>query len=233
MNVNGGTGRKFPTIREGTSDSIELQHMLYAISKFFPMVIWVNLTRNIYTMLEYEKFSTKKAQTSGSFDELIEVGASTVDPERRQSFIDTFSRQSLLQAFARGETSVMLEVRQLRDDGEYGWVRTTVIFLTNHENNEVIEITFAQPIEEQKAEELDNRRLRTLLEMSLLANYEYISVVDVKTGLYELYAYDSFDTHKVPVKGNYNNSYGIQNIYISGFLHKRIFLIINNFIFNL
>lgn len=206
MNGNNAQDRKFPTIREGISDSIEIRHILYAMSKFFPMVIWVNLTRNVYTIMEYEKFATRKAQITGCFDELIEVGAGTVDPAHRQMFIEAFSRENLLQAYARGETSVVREVRQLRDDGEYGWVRTTVIFLTNDENNEVIEITFAQPIEEEKAEELDNQRLRALLEMSLLANYEYISLINTRTGLYETYANDGYDTHKVPMKGDYDKT---------------------------
>lgn len=138
------------TMRMGLSDSMDMRNLLYAISEEFPLVISVNLTQNTYKMLEYENYKTQKAAAGGVFDDLIEVGASTVDPMHRQLFIDAFSRRSLLAAYAEGRKKVELDVRQLRDNGQYGWVKTTVIFLTNEENDEVLEITLAQPIEEEK-----------------------------------------------------------------------------------
>lgn len=196
--------QKMPSLRENIFDSIELHHLLYAISKFFPMVIYVNLTRNTYKMLEYEQHTTKTSPLNGVFDVLIDAGVASVDPMHKKIFYDTFSRESLLEAYARGETSVVLDVRQRGDDGVYRWIKTNVIFLTNEENNDIIEISLSRPIVQEKARELENLRLRSILEMTMLANYEYISLVDIKTGLYELLANDSCNTHQVPAIGDYD-----------------------------
>ena len=197
---------QYPTIREGVVDQTKLHHMLFAISKFFPLVIWVNLTRNVYSMLEYDSYTTKKAESSGVFDDLIKAGAETIHPIDRPKFVDTFARESLLRSYANGKTSVILESRQLCDTGEYIWVKTSVIFLDNQENDEVLQITLARPIEEEKENELENLRLRTILEMALLDNFDYFCVINVKEGSYELYAKQSGGSHNVPEKGDYNKT---------------------------
>ena len=197
---------KIPSLRGDFSDTTELHHLLFAISKFFPMIIYVNLTQNKYKMLEYESFTTKKAAIEGNFDDLVNVGVETVHPLHKKKFYDTFCRENLLKAYASGEESVVLDVRQLSDQGEYGWVKTSVIFLTNEENDEVLEITLARPFEQEKVRELDNQRLRTVLDMALLGSYEYVSLINVKTGMYENYATDGKESHQAPPNGNYDKS---------------------------
>jgi hypothetical protein len=72
------------------SASAELKGLFYALSSFFPMIIYANLTQNTYKIMEYDSFTTKKADINGSFDELIQVGMSTVDPIHKQAFYDAF-----------------------------------------------------------------------------------------------------------------------------------------------
>ncbi|UWG97220.1 sensor domain-containing diguanylate cyclase [Dehalobacter sp. DCM] len=193
-----------PMIREDDFGTLEMQHLLFAISKFFPMIIYVNLTKNSYKMLEYGRYTTKTSPIGGVFDELIENGIASVDPLHKKIFYNTFSRESLIKAYAKGETSVVLEVRQLGDDGIYRWVKVTVIFLTNQENDDVIEITLTRPIIQEKARELESIRLRSIFEMTMLAHYEYITLVDIKTGLFEQYAGNGSNSHRVPVIGDYD-----------------------------
>jgi diguanylate cyclase (GGDEF)-like protein len=204
QNTNRKRSKKYPSMRGGIPETKELKNLLYAISEAFPLVISVNLTKNTYEMLEYENYTTKKAATRGVFDDLITVGASTLDPAHKQKFIETFSRDKLLEAYARGEKKVAYECRQLKDNGEYGWVKTTVIFLKNDASDDVLQITLAGPIEEQKARELENYRLRKLMESVILANYEYVCILDKRTGAVELYAKNENNTHRVPLKGDYD-----------------------------
>ncbi len=201
------TGRLYSKLVDDTiSDKTELQELLFAISEAFPLIIWVNLTRNTYKTLEYENYINKKASPGGVFDELIEVGVSTIYPEHQQAFLDAFSRKNLLKAYAMGKKKVELDALQIRDDGgEYGWVRTTVVFI-NHGNDEVLEITFSRPIEEEKAKELDSVRLRTMVDMAILANFEYITIINTKTGQYELLAHEQENAHNLPEKGDYKKT---------------------------
>jgi diguanylate cyclase (GGDEF)-like protein/PAS domain S-box-containing protein len=199
------------SLNEMDAASVELKNLFCALSSFFPMIIYVNLTQNTYKILEYNSFTTRKANTSGIFDDLIHVGMSTVDPVHKQMFFDTFSRDSLLKAYARGETSVVLDVRQLGDDGISRWIKTSVIFIKNHENDDVIEITLSRPITSEKVKELENSRLRSVIEMVMLSKYEYISLIDIRTGKYTLYADAGRNTLRVPSSGDYQE----QNLVIS------------------
>lgn len=188
----------------GMPETKELKNLLYAISDAFPLVISVNLTKNTYEMLEYHNFAKKKAAARGVFDDLVTIGAATIDPAHRQKFVETFSRDKLLEAYARGEKKVSYECRQLKDNGEYGWVKTTVIFLKNDNSDDVLQITLARPIEEQKARELENYRLRKLMESVILANYEYVCILNKRTGTFELYAKNEINTHRIPLSGDYD-----------------------------
>ena len=87
------------------------RRMLQAISYVYSMVIYVNLTRNRFFMVEYERFDTKQAPDEGNFDELIEIGAQTMPPDCREQFKNTFGRKQLLEQFARGETNIYMEHR--------------------------------------------------------------------------------------------------------------------------
>lgn len=191
------------SLSEMDSSSVELKNLFFALSKFFPMIIYVNLTRNTYKIIEYNSFTTKKADVSGVFDDLISIGMSTVDPAHKQVFHDTFSRDSLLKAFERGEPSVVLDIRQLGDDGIYRWIKTSVIFIRDQENDDIIEITLSRPITLEKAREFENSRLRSVIEMIMLAKYEYVSLIDIKTGRYTLYAGTGRNMLRVPSGGNY------------------------------
>ncbi len=58
---------------------LDMSQLATAARVAYQMLIAVNLTQNTYQMLEYDRFPTKKAQESGCFDNLIEVGISTLE----------------------------------------------------------------------------------------------------------------------------------------------------------
>ena len=119
----------------------------------FPLCIISNLTQNTYNIIEYDTFNTKKAASDGCFDELIEVGASTIPEPDRQAFVSTFSREKLLNAHAAGVTMVPLIHRQVGDDGLVHWNRTTVVFADQLFGGDLYTITFTDNVDEQKKNE--------------------------------------------------------------------------------
>jgi diguanylate cyclase (GGDEF)-like protein/PAS domain S-box-containing protein len=121
-----------------------------------------------------------------------------------------------LKAFSRGETIVVLDVRQLGDDGIYRWIKTSVIFIKNKETDDVIEITLSRPITLEKARESENLRLRSVIEMVMLSKYEYISLVDIRSGRYTLYADTGQNPLCVPSSGDYHEwNQKISNSFVS------------------
>ncbi len=115
-----------------------------AVQSAYDMIISCNLTRNQFRMVDYERFQTHCADYDGVFDDLIAAGASSVPESHRQAFIDTFSRESLLEAYAQGKKSVNLHHPQYTDDGGLMNVSTTVLFAEDPRNGDIRQITLAQ-----------------------------------------------------------------------------------------
>ena len=151
--------------------NLEITQLATAARGAYEMLIAVNLTQNSYHMLEYDRFHTRKATESGRFDDLIAVGASTVAPEFREEFLQKFSRNSLLDAFARGEQTVALEIRQMGDDGAYHWNYTQVVRVESPYTDDVLEITMSKCIDKERRQQEENlareRTAKQLLEEAL------------------------------------------------------------------
>lgn len=145
-----------------TEKELELEQeklqLAAAVSQIYPMVISVNLTQNKFTMVEYEHFDAKKAPEEGIFDELIEIGIETMHPDFKREFQNKFSRENLIKGFASGQKEVYMEHRQMGDDGQYHWTNTRVMQVDNPFNDDVLEITLCQNIDDPKntEEELQN-----------------------------------------------------------------------------
>lgn len=143
--------------------TFERSSMLEALSAIYTMIIAVNLTKNDYNILMYEHFTTRKVPKEGVFDELITIGASTVPEQDRAAFIAAFSRENLLETFSHGQNNVHLQHRQIGDDGLMHWTETVVLHVPNTYDSDVLELTLARCIDEQKA---DEEKLRKSLDLA-------------------------------------------------------------------
>lgn len=120
--------------------------LMEAVFMKYPLVIMANLTRNSFYMMAYENFSSRSCPSTGVFDELIMHGASTMHPDDKAIFADTFSRENLLAAYERGEKFVRAVTRQIGDDGIYRPVETTDFFVKNPSVDDVLVVTLCQNI---------------------------------------------------------------------------------------
>lgn len=151
--------------------NVEIDQLATAARVAYQMLISANLTKNTYYMVEYDGFQTKKAAESGNFDELIETGMSTVDPDFRKEFKQKFGREELLAAFERGEKQISMEMRQLGDDGFYHWNSTQVVRVNNPYSDDVLEITMTKNIDNERRQQEEHlkkeRKAKKLLEEAL------------------------------------------------------------------
>lgn len=150
---------------------LENSQLVTAAQIAYQMLISVNLTENTYHMLEYERMPIKKPEDTGCFDDLIQVELATVHPDYKKEFIGKFSRQSLINAYARGERIVTMEVPHLGEDGEYHWNFTQVVKVECPYTEDLIEITLSRNIDEERRKQRDalekERRAKLLLEDAL------------------------------------------------------------------
>lgn len=151
--------------------NVERNQLAVAARTVYEMLISVNLTQNTYYMVEYDRFSTKQASVEGSFEELIQVGKSTMHPSFQQEFEDKFSRSALLNAYKKGASQVSMEGYQMGDDGEYHWISTQAVRINNPYNDDILEITMSRNIDKEyqkRQEELETeRKTKELLENAL------------------------------------------------------------------
>ncbi len=128
---------------------VDVLLLMAAIQSVYDMIICVNLTRNSYYMIDYDRFLTHAAGYDGVFDDLIVAGASAVPESHRDAFLKTFSREPLLEAYRRGKKSVYLEHPQYSDDGVLHMVSTSVLFVEDPKTGDVLEITIARYIDDE------------------------------------------------------------------------------------
>ncbi len=150
---------------------VDVLLLMAAVQSAYDMIISVNLTKNSYYMVDYDRFLTHCAGYDGVFDELIEAGASAVPDTHRDAFIEAFSRESLIEAYHSGKKNVHLEHPQFSDDGELHMVSTTVLFVEDPKTEDILEITLSCYIDEEWEErEMHKQILKDALVVAEKAN---------------------------------------------------------------
>ncbi len=149
----------------------EALQLMRGINDSFDMVIFANLSKNTYHMMSYDRFLNRSAENEGIFDDLIEVGVSTVPDTFKESFANAFSRESLLEAQKEGKGDVYLEHQQYDEQGGIHWVATQVLFVDNPYDEDIIEITLSKNIDDRVQAETEQReKLRDALMLAETAN---------------------------------------------------------------
>jgi len=124
------------------------QMLLDVIYEKYPMIIYINVTRNSYYMMTYENYTSKSCAASGTFDECIGHAASTLHPDDREIFIKTFCVENQLAVYNRGERCLKLITRQKGDDGVYRRVETSNYFVKNDSVKDVLVISLNQNLDD-------------------------------------------------------------------------------------
>lgn len=151
--------------------NLEITQLATAAQEAYQMLISVNLSKNTYHMLEYERYPVKKPEDTGCLDELIEAELATVHPDYQKEFNEKFNRQALIDTYNSGMRIVSMEVPHLGEDGEYHWNFTQVVRVDGLNTDDLIEITLSRNIDgERRMREAaleKERQAKQLLEEAL------------------------------------------------------------------
>ena len=124
---------------EKTKKTISIDTLLtQALFKQYPLMILGNLTQNTYRFLTYKDFTSTKCECAGTFDELIECGASTMHEMDKDLFKNTLSRENLLKEYEKGVDKVEIRVIQKGDDGVLRRVEITDYFVREEGSDDVL-----------------------------------------------------------------------------------------------
>lgn len=128
--------------KEKKENSISINKLLtQALFKQYPLMILGNLTQNTYSFLTYKDFTSIKCEVAGTFDDLIESGATTMHEMDRELFKNTFSRENLLQEYKKGTDKVEIRVIQEGDDGVLRRVEITDYFVTDEDSDDIMVVS--------------------------------------------------------------------------------------------
>ena len=128
--------------KEKKENSISINKLLtQALFKQYPLMILGNLTKNTYSFLTYKDFTSTKCEVAGTFDDLIESGATTMHEMDRELFKNTFSRENLLQEYKKGTDKVEIRVIQEGDDGVLRRVEITDYFVTDEDSDDIMVVS--------------------------------------------------------------------------------------------
>ena len=128
--------------KEKKENSISINKLLtQALFKQYPLMILGNLTQNTYSFLTYKNYTSTKCEVAGTFDELIESGATTMHEMDRELFKNTFSRENLLHEYEKGTDKVEIRVIQEGDDGDLRRVEITDYFVTDEDSDDIMVVS--------------------------------------------------------------------------------------------
>ncbi len=173
----------------------EALQMMRGIMDTYDLIISANLSTNHYHMIQYDRYLNRTANQEGVFDDLIAVGVSTVPDAHKENFYSSFSREALLAAYEAGKKDVYLEHQQYDEHGELHWISTHVIFTENPYNDDVLEITLSQNIDERIRKETETKAILQdallLAEKASRAKSEFLSRMshDIRTPMNAVIGY--------------------------------------------
>ncbi|MBQ7670351.1 MAG: EAL domain-containing protein [Clostridia bacterium] len=123
------------------SETSALQLLLHAIYMRYPLIIYGNLTRNSFYMMTYENFTSKSCPSTGTVDDLISHGTSTMHPEDQKRWSAMFCRENQLKLYREGKKEFHMITRQIGDDGIYRKVETSNYFVKSPMTDDVLVIS--------------------------------------------------------------------------------------------
>lgn len=131
-----GYNRKEKIYRAQAARVTELEEdlavLIKALREAYPLSIRINLSKNTYRMIDYDNYSTRKADTKGNYDQLIAVGATTIPTAKdRKKFTALFDRNELIKGYRKGERERTLLHSQTGDDGINRCIETRCMMREN------------------------------------------------------------------------------------------------------
>lgn len=130
----------------------EFRRLFGAMAMVCDLIVSVNLTRNLYSVLEYDIFQATSCMETGEYDELLRERAGGLWEEDQERYLQKFSAEALLEARRRGEAMVHEESRQKKEDGSFEWISTDVVFVEEDGETDVLEIMISRHIEREGSE---------------------------------------------------------------------------------
>lgn len=144
---NQHTAAEEEDILEIQTTAAAVQLLLNAICMRYPLIIYINLSKNSFYMMTYDNYTATGCPSTGNFDELIIHGTMSMHPEDQKIWSETFCMENQLKLYQEGQKEIHLVTRQIGDDGVYRKVETSNYFVKNPASDDILVISLCNNLE--------------------------------------------------------------------------------------
>ena len=200
--------------------NIQIRQYAKAMGIVYPLIISIDYTADHYSMVEYDNFHNKSSPYSGTVEQLVSVGASTIpDSTAADAFIALFSRENAVKAFRSGKKELVLRHPQNSDDGKVHYMDTHII-CTECTADRVTAICVAKCVDEEKERDMAMQKAAEHAEVinALSTIYTTIMEADLITHGYKVIQTNSPITNVMGGKTQGNFDSVMENV-LKFFMH--------------
>lgn len=139
---------------DGSKPDFAYKDLMSSLGNVYPLIIVCNPTQNTFRIVECEGHTNRFTHRTGKYDELVRRTLEIIPYEAdREKFGESFSRESILQAWKSGERMVTLEHRLLDDDGNEHWMETTFLRVVAPSSRDLTHLALSHCIDTRKRNE--------------------------------------------------------------------------------
>ncbi|WP_051195206.1 EAL domain-containing protein [Pseudobutyrivibrio ruminis] len=116
----------------------------------FPLIIFVNLTRNSYHIMRKQNYIEKIIPETGSYDEWFEIIKDLSEPSDIEELNKAFLRENLIKAYKRGDKRVLRILKQHDKDGNYHRIALEDYFMDHPYSDDIFMVCFMHNVDFNK-----------------------------------------------------------------------------------
>jgi len=167
-----------------TEITLSMDNSLYnaAVGTIYRLGIVINLTKEIYRIVNYTNRNQNSPVIEGRLDQLITVATMSVpEGEHVSNYLRCFSIASMKAARERGEKEIVLEHQQFDEYGNLHWMESRLVFLDNTGGDDFA-IALSRNIDDKMRLELALKEEVAIIE-TLNKDYSDIFIVDLESNI--------------------------------------------------
>lgn len=124
----------------------QVRVLVESVYKKFPLIIYINLSKNSYQIMRKENYIDDLMPETGTYDDGYEFVKNQASPEDQIEIEEAFLRENLLAAYHRGEERVVRIVNLTLPDGKEYRMALEDYFMENPASNDIYAVSFVHSV---------------------------------------------------------------------------------------
>ena len=172
----------------------EIHDLIDVMSSWFPGIVYFNLSQNFYRILAYGNII--KELDPDKIDVFWDAQRQYIHKDDFDNLLTVMSRGAIMKSYSEGMRRLRASYRMVKDDEEHYKTEAYINLCTSLSGDVCAFLFMRKDTTPDKDREI--LRLRTILEMRLKNNCEYVCLINVQTGTYSNMNKNNANSHEIP-----------------------------------